>query len=221
MTTKKIFTSLKRTSLSTKTSKNNSTNYHKKYYNDLVLLIMLFLIGIFYGTLILRINVFNDDVILNNLMEEYIQKFQTQSILTCFYNSLASTFVFLILSYLLGYSAVFQPIILLLPVIRGIGLGYLMSLFYSTYFLKGILFCTIIIIPSAIVSFFCILFACREAINLANQFLFSFTRKNSKQVELSTIRLYTLKLTILLLISIGGAILETVCFFLFGGVFKF
>lgn len=216
MQSKKVLSNLKRTR-----SKPKNINYHKRYYNDIVLLSMLFLIGMFYGTLILRVNIFNDDIIVTNLMTEYINKYQTQTVLACFYSSITSTCLFLVISYLLGYSAVFQPIILLLPLIRGIGLGYLMSLIYSTYLMKGVLFCAVIIIPSAVVSFFCILFACRESIKLSNLFFFSFAKKNSKQVEMSTVRLYTLKLAILLLISIGGAILEAVCFFLFGGIFKF
>lgn len=218
MTSKKVFSQLKRTRLVDKVS---DVNYHKRYYNDLILLSMLFLIGIFYGTLILRVNVFNNDVIINNLMEGYINKYKAQTVLACFYSSITSTCVFIVSSYLLGFSAVFQPIILFLPLIRGIGLGYLMSLIYSTYLIKGVFFCAVIILPSAIVSFFCVLFACREAIKLSNLFFFSFARKNSKKVELATIKLYTLKLVILLLISIGGAILEAVCFFLFGGIFKF
>lgn len=227
MTSKKLFSRLKRTSLRNKATKastdstKSTSNYHKKYYNDVVLLSMLFLIGIFYGTLILRVNVYHNDVILGNLMEEYINKYQTQTVLACFYSSMTSTFIFMITSYLLGYSAIFQPITLLLPLIRGMGLGYLMSLIYSIYLIKGVFFCTLIIIPSAIVSFFCILFACRESIKLSNSFFFSFARKNSKPVEISTIRLYTLKLVILLLISIGGAVLEATCFFVFGGIFKF
>lgn len=211
MINSKFFSGIKRTSLISK----------KRHYNDLILLSMLFLIGIFYGTLILRVNIFNNDIIITNLMEEYITKHQEQTVLACFYSSITSTCLFIIISYLLGYSAVFQPIILMLPLIRGIGLGYLMSLIYSTYLVRGVIFCAVIIIPSAIVSFFCILFACREAIKLSNLFFFSFARKNSKPVELSTIRLYTLKLVILLLISVGGAILEAICFFLFGGIFKF
>lgn len=204
-----------------KKSTSNAKKYHKKYYNDLILLTILFLLGIFYGTLILRVNFFNNDIIIDNLINEYVNKHQTQTVLTCFLSSITSTCLFIIVSYLLGFSAIFQPIIFALPLIRGIGLGYLMSLIYSIYLIKGVLFCAIIILPSAIVSFFCILFSCRESIKLSNLFFLSFAKKNSKPVELSTIKLYTLKLIIILLISVGGAILEATCFFLFGGIFKF
>ncbi|MFZ2539081.1 MAG: stage II sporulation protein M [Oscillospiraceae bacterium] len=194
-------------------------DYRASY--SLILLAGMFIIGMIYGVLLIKSN---SDTLANTILiitNEYTIKLQQQTILQSFMSSFASTFIFILLPYLLGYSAIAQPLIILVPWFKGLGLGFFMANLYTSYGFSGIGFCALVIMPSTLVALFCIVIASREALKLSNLFFQSFASKRNLAVCFTTIKLYNLKLLVLSVISVTASIVNVVCVLLFSRLFHF
>lgn len=188
-----------------------------------LLLALLFLIGMIYGVLCFYFSsdtssAFGGAAV--SMAQGYAQRIHTDSMLICLKNAFSSTLLFLALAYLLGYSAIAQPIILLLLPVRGLGVGFFMASLYREFGLRGVLYCLLVLLVNLVVSFFCILIACREAFALSNMLFKSFAVPHSPPVTAAAVKLYNLKIGILLAIGFAGALSELLFSVLFGGVLK-
>lgn len=187
----------------------------------IIVLLGMFVVGMIYGVLLIKSNSQTLSNTISIITNEYTMKLEHQSILKSFMSSFSSIFIFILLPYLFGYSAIAQPLILLVLWFKGLGLGFFMANLYVTYGIKGIGFCALIIIPSTLVGIFCIVIACREALRLSNLFFLSFASKRQVTVSLTTIKLYNLKLLVISVICVGASIIDSICVLLFSGMFNF
>ncbi|MEG0693036.1 MAG: stage II sporulation protein M [Oscillospiraceae bacterium] len=194
-------------------------DYRANY--SLILLAGMFIIGMIYGVLLIKSNSDSLANTISIITNEYTIKLQQGSIWQGFWSSFVSTFIFIFLPYLLGYSAIAQPLILFVPWFKGLGLGFFMANLYTSYGFRGIGFCALVIMPSTLVALFCILIASREALKLSNLFFQSFASKRHSAVSLTTIKLYNLKLLVLSFISLIASIINVVCVLLFSELFNF
>lgn len=185
---------------------------------EFALLIGMFAVGMIYGVLFVRSGL---EFKLSFLTNEYSRLISVSSVWVSFKNTLFSNLAFLLLPYLLGFSAVGQPFVLSLPFFKGLGLGFFTAQMYTSYGIGGIGFCALIILPYSLAVVFCDIIACREAFRLSNLFFCSFAVREHGGVNLAAIKLYHIKMGILALICLGSAVVCMVSVLLFSGLFRF
>ena len=194
---------------------------HEKMNYSFMLLSGMFILGMIYGVLLIRSQSNSLANTIAIITKEYAVQLQNGSIWQSFSGSFMSTFIFLVMPYLLGYSAISQGLIVMIPWCKGLGLGFFMSNLYTSYGLSGIGFCALIVMPSTLIAVFGIIVSSREALKLSNLFFLSFASKRHSAVSLVTIKLYNLKLLVLMLIGLIGSIIHVICVLLFSGIFDF
>lgn len=185
-----------------------------------LLLIVMFIFGMLYGVLLIGGNkeLYQTFSLFTG---EYAQQQQEQSVLQSFLLAFHSSILFIVIPYLLGYSAIGHPVTLFVPFFKGLGLGAFMGNLYSSHGLQGIGYSVLIIVPYTLVALLAIMIACRESLRLSNLFFLSFASKRGTPVTMGAIKLYNVKYLILCVIILISAILNTVSILLFSRLFQF
>ncbi len=177
----------------------------------------LFFVGMTYGSIIVG---FGDEKLLHTLAfmtKGYMAGRVEQSLAETFLNSLYTSGAFVLLLFLLGFSAISIPAILFLPLFKGLGLGLSVGYLYITYGVKGVAFTAAVILPAALLSTFAIILAGREAFRLSVLFLSSFIPRLSGTITPRTVKLYCAKFLVLAGIVLISAIIDCAVTFLFSG----
>ena len=185
-----------------------------------IVLIVLFVIGMVYGTLIVKSKSYILLEKLTIITNDYVSIHANQPLINTFANTFFSIAIFILVPYLLGYSSIGQLPTLLIPLFKGLGLGSAMGQLYASYGLKGIGYSALIIIPQTVISLFAIIVACRESIKLSNLLFYTFASKQGKDINLNTIKLYNIKFLILCVIALVASIVSALSVFLFSGMFN-
>ena len=127
-------------------------------------------------------------------------------------------FLFMLAAFLLGLCAVGLPLVLLLPVLRGLGMGVLSGWLYMTQGFTGIGYSVLILYPSAVISMLVMLSYCKESMAMAGDMLLLIGGK-LEHAE-NTPRQYISRYLGLLAVSIFAAITDALCYAMFVGVFE-
>ena len=85
------------------------------------------------------------------------------SLVQMFLSSFSAVAILLLIAYLLGLSSFGLPVILAIPVFRGIGVGMSIGYIYNQYGFIGISACVVCILPNALISSIALILACRDA----------------------------------------------------------
>lgn len=187
---------------------------------SLFLTLLIFFLGMIYGVLLCR---GGEDVYdsLQFLVGEYSRGMPQQSILQTFLYSFGSVFFFLLVAYLLGFCSIGLPLILLIPLFQGLGLGSFMGYLYFTQGLHGIGYCLLILLPYTMLALIAIVIGCREAIRLAGTLFHSILVGNGPPINPGALKLYHMKFLILCTFALGAALIHTICLVLFARLFHF
>ena len=180
-------------------------------------LLLLFLVGMIYGVLMLKgIDTYGWMKLYTG---EYFSALGERTLLQSFLTSFSSLFLYLLASYLLGFCAVGQPVILLLPFFRGLGLGAFMGYLYVSYGFRGVGYCLLVLLPAAVIALLGILIACRESLRLSILLFSSFVLGKGTPNGRGIMKLYNLKYLILCIFALASAFIGTLCTLLFAGMF--
>lgn len=201
-----------------RTSIRNNRTGNRNYI--FIAIMILFIVGMVYGTLLIKSQPVNLLKQLNIITKEYASSQRKESILSLMVNSFCSSFVFLLLPYLFGYSPIGQAGTLLVPLFKGLGLGATLGHLYLTFGLKGIGYSALIIVPQTVIALFAIMIACRESIKLSNLFFINILPDREKMVTTQTIKMYNIKYGILMFFILISAIVDAVFVVLFSGLFQ-
>lgn len=182
-----------------------------------LLLIGAFILGMLYGVLLLR----QDAQMLEQMQFLIGQLLSGGTLLESFFHSSASALFYLFSPYLLGYSAIGQPLILLIPFFKGLGLGAFLGSLYAGHGIAGIGYSVLIVIPASVILLFSLLIGCREAMRLSNMIFSNFFAKTPSALGIETVKLYNIKFLILFGIAILSAAVSSICLLLFSGLFSF
>ena len=197
--------------------KKHSVLFQKQ--NIFYLLLFLFILGMMYGSVLLKED--NTSLLKNlaSIQDVYIRDKLNQSVFLTICNSFVSSGLFFAITFLCGFSAIGQPFTLLVPFVKGLGIGSSIGYLYLNYGIAGIGYSALLMIPSAIISIFSLVLSARESIRLSNT-LASLFLKGSIQISKAAFRLYLLKHFILLIFILISALLEGLLTFLFAGLFQ-
>lgn len=137
----------------------------------------------------------------------FIKKSFEYSFLQLAVNSFAGTFFLVLACFLLGFGSVFQPVELIVPFFKGLGLGVSLADIYYSLGFNGVVLSLILIIPNAVISSFSLIIACRESVRMSNsikKILFG------KSLDYNNVdfRLYITKFIIVTVIIGGSSLLD-------------
>ena len=185
----------------------------------LVLALMgIMLLGVLIGTLTFCNMKSGDFSNLSFITQGFIKNRGEQTFIKTLLTSFYTSGLLALICFLLGFSAIAQPIEILVPLFRGIGLGTSIAYIYSCYGFKGFFIALIMIMPHAVISSIAIIIAARESMRLSNLFTNkAMSSKNEGDLR-SSIKLYLLKFVILFGIIAISALIDSILTFSFAGI---
>ncbi len=143
--------------------------------------------------------------------ENFIEARRSSEFIVILIRSLSSSTMFLGAVFLLGFSAIAQPVEIGVLVIRGMGLGVTMAQVYSQGGKSGILTCAVLIVPAAVISVYALIIGTREAISMSNLMLKNSMSNHTVDGMLSTVKLYGTKFLVLEAVIAISAAVDCVC----------
>ncbi|MBR0414360.1 MAG: hypothetical protein IJI67_04740 [Clostridia bacterium] len=115
-----------------------------------ILFITLFTIGCLIGTLSLGLTISKTDAIIS-LISKYFKENSELSIIALFSRNLISSLIYLAVMYVGGLCAIGLPFVGVIPILKGIAVGMIISYQYLYSGIKGFLYCLIImLLPQAL-----------------------------------------------------------------------
>ena len=126
--------------------------------------------------------------------------------------------LFMLAAFLLGLCAAGLPLLLILPVLRGLGMGVLSGWLYMSQGFTGIGYSVLILYPSAVISTLIMLSYCKESMSMSGDMLMMIGGK-LEHTE-NTPRQYFSKYLGLLVASVLAALTDAICYSMFAGVFE-
>ncbi len=135
-------------------------------------------------------------------------------------NSFAGSFLLIVLCFILGTGPVFQPVELLIPVYRGLGLGILLADMYCSFGSYGIIISVLLILPNAVVSAFILLIAVRESIRMSNSVRKVVFKSDSSYSKIDFSLYFTKFIVIITILSLSSLADSVVTVFLSDYIIK-
>lgn len=178
----------------------------KKIY---LFLIIIFLIGLIFGSFFIVILNEEDKLMVINQIKFFFNKLKINEIdyLIALKNSISSNLIYIILIWLLGISVIGIPIIVFLVFMKGFIVGFSLSSIIATYKIIGILGSFTYIFPHIIISSFIIIIISCYALYLSFNILFSIIQRKSIDFK-NIINRYCLIMLISTIVMIIASLIE-------------
>lgn len=186
----------------------------------LLLLSFSLLCGIFLGSLTLDIPVFSQ-LKISGTFTDFLTSRQNSTFFLIFRASFSAVFCFIIVSFLSGLFVFGTPITLIIPFVRGIGLGVSGGYLYTVYGFKGVAFWIFIMLPHCFISSVAIILACKSAFSLSGSMLQQIKKSPPALLLNKNLKSYCMKYILILLIAFVSSFLDALLSSLFIGVFSF
>lgn len=149
----------------------------------LVFLSTCLLLGVFCGSMLVKVADENTLNSINILFSRDIQERATKSSLEIFITSLSSTAFFLVISFFMGLSLHGFALVPLVPFSRGLCIGMSEVYLYSSYGLKGLGLHSLVFLPGLFISSLAILLSTQEAFRMSNKLSTSAFFKNNLDIS--------------------------------------
>lgn len=180
----------------------------------LIMLTSLFICGLLAGALTVKKTDTALGESLKVLVENYAAARIGQSVLHNFLSVFGSECVFLLLAMLFGVCVVGEPILWLLPFIKGLGIGVISGYLYQTFTLQGLTYFSAFVLPSSVIASAALLLGCKESI-LTVRDLSRVLFKGESHGSTELLKLYTLRYAVLFGSLLFSAALSAATNFLF------
>lgn len=181
-------------------------------------LTILFAIGIIFGAVMID----NPSDLISEVKDiavSFVQSRAEKGIGENFFDSLKICLSFNILSVFLGFSLIGYPLVMWLPVLRGLGFGALSGYMYSAYKLTGLGYCVLTVYPGALVSVFAFLIACNDSCEYSKN-AFAKAVKGRGQFEKGETKYFLTRQILFAAICILSSAIDAVFTALFTGFFE-
>lgn len=199
--------------------KNNKMQY-SKLDSRTIILYSLFLCGFIIGIFFIK-NCENESRdALGTLLNNHISAKCDSDFISCFCGSVFLLILFIVITFMLGLCAVGTPFICLIPLVFGFVCSCYVSLMLINYNLKGVLYCVMVdLLPYAITTA-SLMKCCCESTKISIN-LFGCIAGDVALRGKNTFKEYVLFYLILCIPVIIGALINTICFKIFQGLFVF
>lgn len=114
----------------------------------------------------------------------------------------------------LGFCAVGFAFVYAVPFFSGLGIGAVCGYIYSSYLLKGVMYCAVLIFPTYLIEAFALILACNESVQMSLDIL-RLIRKNGDSEERIRTDLFLLRYAVIMLISAISSLLYSIGVLLF------
>lgn len=192
--------------------------HHTKKNYPLLILGALFITGVLLGTLLLRSAGGDTLELLLQMAGVFVDKRRDQSMLQNFLSGLGSSMVFIIILFVSGFCAISHPLVITLPLFRGLGVGFSTASLYASHGAQAIGYVALLMMPGTVLSTIAILICCRESLRLAGSFFTAMGRADSSK-EFYSLRIYFARFFICTILCIISAFLEAILYFGFANSF--
>ena len=182
------------------------------------LLISMFIFGLVSGA---RVHNSESEITnkIINLFDNYIFQKSGQGMLTDFCDSLSINALFFIMNLFFAFSLIGIPFIIVLPMLKGFGLGCFCGYLYLTYRLTGLGYSILTVYPGAIVSSLAFILACNDSCNYSRN-AFQKSLKGKGEFEKDETRVYLTRQLVFLGICAVSSAIDAIADALFSGFFE-
>lgn len=129
--------------------------------------------------------------------------------------SFSATTMFLGAAFVMGFSAIAQPLEFAVPVVKGMGLGVTMAQAYSQSGRSGIAACALLVVPSAVISTYAVIIGAREAVKMSNRLITNSLSDRAACGMLSHVKLYGTRFLVLEALAAVAAAVDCLCTLIF------
>ncbi len=183
-----------------------------------ILIIGLMISGVFIGTF--AFCNMNDTVVksLSFISQSFIETRSSENFLSVILDGFYSSTIQLSIIFLLGFCCISQPITLLFPFVKGLGLGVTLSQIYASIGYKGFFVILFLIVPFCMVTVFSLALAIQESFRMANTLAkMTFTNAISSGAKNETV-IYIKKFLMLEAIMIFASLVDAIFTFVFSKI---
>ncbi len=182
-----------------------------KANEKLIVLLFAFLTGLVSGALLIKSNQPDLTEIIKNMTGSYVKSLNSQSILAGFVSYIIPDTVCCLVSCVFGLSLIGEPIIWLIPLTRGLGIGLVAGSLYSSFSVKGMLFSVLFLFIPSCISSAAMIICCKENILTTRQIRINL-KTNQNGIDLNY-KIYAIRNIILfIIILLSGASGSALCF---------
>lgn len=180
----------------------------------------LFFSGVIIGVLTIKSQEATLNGVLTDFFNSYIKERSSEGLLGCFFDALLIFSFTPFLTFISGLSAVGLPIIIATPAITGALTGMATGFLFFNYSLQGLCYSSLIVVPAVSIVVATLIKCCSEAIIMSTDIIMCIGgyQNNLKQ---NNIKEYCLRFLVLFVPIIISALLNVICFKLFGNLFSF
>lgn len=147
--------------------KREAQSFYRAHYQFIVFAALI-AAGILIGALLARQAVTSGQSSFGNVLKaSFSAQTASKGFWSLLFSSFFSSFLMILAAFLCGLSAVGQPILLLLPLFKGAGLGFSIGFLYMQYGAKGVTLSALCIIPEGLINCIALIFACRAGLRYA------------------------------------------------------
>lgn len=180
-----------------------------KNNQKLIILTVIFICGLFLGAIAVK----NTSDTLADRLQILIENFclvrSQQSIFVNFLSMFGTECIFLLPAMIFGICVVGEPILWLLPLVKGMGIGIISAYLYSNHSLNGMLYFAVILLAPSVFSVAALLLGCKESILMTrdiNRILFVSNEHggNTEFLKLYILRYIVLFASVLLSSGLGA-----------------
>lgn len=180
----------------------------------LIMLTLLFICGLFVGALTIK----NSQTVLGESLKSLVGNYYAvrtgQPVLHSFLSTFGSECIFLLFAMLFGVCIVGEPILWILPFVKGLGIGVISGYLYQTFTLQGLAYFSAFVLPSSVIASAALLMGCKESI-LTTRDLTRALLKGESHSGTEMLKLYILRYAVLFGSLLFGAALSAATNFLF------
>lgn len=190
-----------------------------KWDYEIIILFTLFLCGIIFGVFIIKNGSEELKDFLGSCLSNYISAKNKNGFFMCFSGIFAVLLVFVFFDFLFGLCAVGTPLVWIVPILFGVICGGCVSCMFNIYGLKGLLYCILVDIPCYAITAATLIKCCYESTKMSVDLFTSIVGNNYKTN--CFFKEYAINYLILCIPIVIAAIISTVCFKIFAGLFIF
>ncbi len=203
----------------------NNNKYISHYINIIVenrrnlIMLSLFAAGMLIGASIIKDNSSAMTVKIIEVFDRYRALRIEQSMFSNFCGSMFTSMLFMVVTFIFGLCAIGTPLVGIVPVIRGLGLGLISGHLYSTCALSGLGYSLLVIYPGSLISVLGLIMCCNESLLMSEDMFLMLLNKPTKNH--SAFKMYCARYLIILIISAIAAAVDSICVLAFARFFVF
>lgn len=132
----------------------------------IIVILIIFALGIIYSLLSYQTAHSGVSPLLSILAKQYEIK-ADQTFLDCFSNALLNNGIYFLIVFLFGLCAIGLPVVVCVPFVYGMTIGFQVTYLYMTYQTKGIGYAALMVVPMAVLFGLILLFAAEQGLSMS------------------------------------------------------